>query len=179
MTNLPVPVWATTLVPGGYDTAALMNTVGVNGTFLTNPPIATLMQTAATQTLTTITWTTITWDSTASVDTYGGYVSGTSTSKYTAQVAGTYRVRGLVNFANNATGIRAAKIAKNGAPILGAQGRYAAASATGTTAICEWPVPMSVGDYVELLGYQSSGGNLATAVDAETCSSLLVQWLHA
>ena len=179
MTNLPVPVWATTLVPGGYDTASLMNTVGFNGTFLTNPPIATLLQTVTPQTLTTATWTTITWDTTASVDTYGGYVSGTSTSRYTAQVAGTYRVRGLVNFANNATGLRAAKLAKNGTVIQGAQGRYAATSATGATAVCEWPVPMVVGDYVELLGYQGSGGNLATLIDAETCSSLFIQFIHA
>jgi hypothetical protein len=38
---------------------------------------------------------------------------------------------------------------------------------------------MVTGDYVELLGYQASGGNLATLVDAETCSSLLVTFMHA
>lgn len=149
--------------------------------FMANVPYAVLLQTVSTQTLTTATWTTITWDNPASanmVDTYGGYVPGSSTSRYTAVVAGTYRIRGLVNFTFNATGLRGAKILKNGSVIQGSSDRRAAPSVTGSTPTCEWFVPMLVSDYVEIQGYQSSGGNLTTSVDSDACSSMLVQWMH-
>jgi len=179
MTGLAVPI-PYTWSPGDIESAALLNAqIRDSITFLLNKPIATLLQTVSTQTFTTATWTTLTWDATASVDTYGGYNSGTSTSKYVAQVAGTYRVNGLVNLVNNATGLRAARLAKNGTAVQGAQERRAPAPATGTTVPVGWEIPLAVGDYVELLGFQASGGNLATLVDSETCSSLRIEWLHA
>src|SRR5215472_1382190 len=149
--------------------------------FLANPPIATLLQTVSTQTLTTATWTTLTWDNPASTNmvyTYGGYVPGSSTSRYTAVVAGTDETRGLANFIFNNTGIRATKILKNGTVIQGSSDRRAAPSATGSTPTSEWFVSMLVNDYVEIQAYQSSGGNLATAVDTDACSSMMVQWIH-
>lgn len=149
--------------------------------FLVNPPIATLLQTVSTQMLSDSTWTTITWDNPVSanmVDTYGGYVPGSSTSRYTAKVAGTYRFRGLVSFTGNVTGLRAAKLLKNGTAIQGSSGRWAATSATGSTPVAYWHVPMLVNDYVELQGYQSSGGNLATSIDSDVCSNLLAEFIH-
>lgn len=149
--------------------------------FMANVPYAVLLQTVSTQTLTTATWTTLLWDNPSSanmVDTYGGYNPGSSQSRYTAVVAGTYRIRGLASFANNATGLRATKILKNGTPIQGSSDRRAAPSVSGATSECEWFVPMAVSDYVEIQAYQSSGGNLATLVDTDACSSMLVQWMH-
>lgn len=174
--NLPIRAAGSRVTGATYEADI---TDAVN--FLTNPPIATLLQTVSTQTLTTATWTTITWDNPAStnmVDTYGGYNPGSSTSRYTAQVAGTYRFMGLVNMSNNTTGLRAARFLKNGASIQGSSTRMNPSPSAGTTMVTEWDIPMLVNDYVELQGYQASGGNLATGVDADTCSSLRVLWIH-
>jgi hypothetical protein len=152
--------------------------------FLANVPYAVLLQTVNTQTLTTATWTTLQWDNPSSanmIDPYGGYSPGASTTRWTvtsANNAGTYRIRGLANFALNSSGLRATKILKNGTVIQGSSDRRPAANVTGATSECEWFVPMVLNDYVEIQAYQSSGGNLATSIDSDSCSSMLIQWFH-
>ena len=178
MANLPVPIPAS-VVPGSYITGALWNANVQNGlSFLLNPPFAYLVQATA-QSVANATYAAILFD-TEVQDTYGAHSNTTSSSRYTAQVAGTYYVRGLVSFATNATGIRLATLGKNGS-YTGQSGMTAAFPTQSTTngyAITEGFVQLNAGDYVELFGYHTAGAALSTAV-AYQCSSLAVWWAHA
>lgn len=176
---LAVPVWATNFAPGQFDTAATMNTIGNGGTFLTNPPVADLYQNTV-QSVPNATNAAVLFDSTTQ-DTYGGHSNVTNTSRYTAQVAGTYWVSGIAVFAINGTGFRAASLAKNGVNNTVTGCFATAATQTGyyTTALICGFVQLAAGDYVELVTYQTSGGALNTAVGSGQCSSMKVWWAHA
>lgn len=102
------------------------------------------------------------------------------TSKYTATLKGTYEFTGAVSFGTNATGYRATAWARNGvvqnasrisiAPVPATVGTIVTARAT--------PITLNVGDYVELYGYQNSGGALSTDVGAGPYqSSMMVRYL--
>ena len=79
---------------------------------------------------------------------------------------GIFQACGSVSFAGNATGLRYLSIEKNGGgtytgTVLAlAQGT--ASSAGDSTAAACWTGPLSLGDYIEFYGYQSSGGSLNT-----------------
>lgn len=147
--------------------------------FLMEPPIAELRQTAA-QSLTTSTWTSITFgveDVDNDFASTGGHSTVTNTSRYTAVYAGWYFLGGGVAFASNATGIRATRWAINGSAVNGSQ--CTDSPITGNP----HNVPgrgkfvfLAVGDYVELQGFQSSGGALNTAVSTDSQSSMSVGW---
>lgn len=175
MTNLPVPAertWSVNDIVGG----ALLNSNlrdGIN--FLLNPPTAQVSQTA-TQSLANTTFTPISFDVNI-LDTYGGHSTTVNNTRYTAQVAGIYQVSGIVTFASNSTGDRAAEIGKNGSGISYSTTGFRASTGTVTGV----PVPgilitLAVGDYVEILGWQSSGGALSTQTGA---SSMFILWVHA
>lgn len=73
---------------------------------------------------------------------------------------GTYLVRGMCVFAQNATGVRIARFLKNGTTILRTQysdgGNSSAANSAGIGAI----VQLVATDYLEFTVYQTSGGSL-------------------
>lgn len=132
---------------------------------LLNPPKASLYQITS-QSVPNGNFTSLGLDGSA-FDTYNGHSTSSNNSRYVAQVPGTYEVTGTVAWPSNATGARGCRIAKNGSPVLGA------ASFTGTTSgdvysidTPAFQVPMVIGDYVEVQGFQSSGGSLSTNVAA-------------
>lgn len=180
MSNLPVPTLATE-VPGNFLTAALWLANIVNAiTFALNPPDFEGTQ-GVTQTVTTGLWTSLTID-TESVDTYGGHSTTTNTSRYIGQVPGYYQACGVAAFAANATGGRGAALALNGTRVTGgATLAQAVATATIPSAMST-PVREvflnGTTDYIEVQGFQSSGGNLATIAGADIASSLHVRWAH-
>ncbi|BFP50034.1 hypothetical protein KCMC57_64020 (plasmid) [Kitasatospora sp. CMC57] len=177
MTNLPVPVWATAVVPGGFDTAALMNTVGNNGTFLTNRPHFQGYQASA-QSIPATTLTAIAIDTTA-VDTYGGHSNVTNNSRYTVQTggAGWYRVTVSLGFVVSGTGSRLIEIHKNGvAPKMSQNGTDCNGVAIGAAIQCTVYVQLAVGDYVEGFAYQTTAGALNTS---PTQTGMTVVWEHA
>ena len=92
----------------------------------------------------------------------------TQPSRMFARTTGKYEVSGQVQYAFNATGIRVAAIRMNAAGsytggTLLVQNSQQALTGTGnsTSASC-LPVvyPMNAGDYIELFGWQNSGGSL-------------------
>ncbi|MGA5819737.1 hypothetical protein ACPC54_17990 [Kitasatospora sp. NPDC094028] len=176
MTGLAVPTPAS-VVPGGYITAALWNAGVYNATtFLLGRPMADLYQTTS-QSVANVTIAPIAFDSTT-VDTYGGHSNTVNNSRYTAQQPGWYWVYGAALFNNNSAGFRSAIINKNGVGVNGTFAAIAPSAYYGSAVVCGL-VQMAVGDYVELGGYQNSGGALATATGGGQCSAMKVWWMHA
>lgn len=177
--TLAPPVEAT-VAPGATITSALWNAGvrdGVN--FLANKPILFVTQTS-TQNLTSSAWTALNFDTTV-VDSYGGHSNVTNNSRYVGQQPGYYLVGGCSCAAFNSTGQRAAAVAKNGTRVQGSGTLIQATSALSATAPTLF-VPVFLNgstDYVEIHGYQNSGGTLATASSADLDSSMIVYWLHA
>jgi hypothetical protein len=178
VTNLPVPN-PRTFVSGEFETAAYFNALRDAINFLANPPLAVLHQ-QTTQAIGSGNFASLALDATDQ-DFYGMHSNSTNNSRATAIVAGTYEVTGTVSWPSNATGARGCRIAKNGTAVLGS------ASFTGTTngdvyAITTpaFQVQLNVGDYVEVQGFQSSGGSLSTLVVAgDVRSSMNIRWVHA
>ncbi|PJN22427.1 hypothetical protein [Kitasatospora sp. CB02891] len=178
MANLPVPVWATNFAPGQFDTAASMNVIGNNGTFLTNPPLFVGTQSTV-QSVPNSTWTALALDTTQT-DLYGGHSNTTNSSRYTAQVTGWYTVCGTAAYVPNSTGFRTARIQVNGAAIPGAE-TYGPNNGTAESVIVTptRDVYLTANDYVEVASWQNSGGALNTSVGGETRCALFVRYSHA
>lgn len=147
--------------------------------FLMNKPAAVVRQTVV-QALTTATFTSITF-TTEDLDDdpagTGAHDTAVATSRYTAVYAGWYRCSGGVCFDSNATGQRGSRWAVNGTGVSAS----AVLISTFSGNIVSVPamsrlVFLNVGDYVELQGYQSSGGNINTFVSAEFASSMSITW---
>lgn len=149
-------------------------------TFLLNPPRAELRQTSA-QTFTTSTTTAVQFnaeDVDTDVDGVGGHDNVTLNTRFTAQFAGWYRISGAVEFVANATGDRFAWWMVNGADVNGSVGFQAGdATASATVAARSKLVYLNVGDYLELVGFQSSGGNLNTVASGRDQSTMSVLWV--
>lgn len=114
----------------------------------------------------------------SSEDNWSGHNNVTNNTRYTVQVAGTYRVSGVVTFASNATGTRAADIQKNGTRIASnASGSSFVQAVAGFISV-QVPaanVVCAVGDYLEMGAFQNSGGSLNTVPGATYFS---VEFLH-
>lgn len=164
--------------PGTPITSALWMSNVYNGlSYLGNPPAATLVQISAATTLTNASRTPISFDS-STFDNYGGHSNVTNTSRYTIQITGKYLIAGTVAFNTNATGERGAQIMKNGAVVQGPYSLVPTASGHApSVATAGFILPCSAGDYLELAGYQNSGGSLATSISIDQSSSLTVIWV--
>lgn len=134
------------------------------------------------QALTTSTAAAITFTSEV-VDTINGHSTGANTSRYTPTVPGKYRCLGMVAFAVNATGNRLAQFKKNGAfADSGPAVQHAAASGQGSFEVANATFDMNgSSDYIELFGWQSSGGSLNTLYGApalgSTGSFMICEWV--
>lgn len=175
--TLPVPnqqTWS----PSELVTAAMMNSnVRDAVNFLANPPLFTGYQSVA-QTLTNGATTAILLDSEVA-DTYNGHSTSTNTDRYVAQVAGYYLGYGATYFAANATGQRIGLILKNGSAFgipVAMRTTVDAASAGATEVPASGVVYLNAGDYMQLGGIQTSGGNLNTNANG---SYFYVFWMHA
>lgn len=116
------------------------------------------------QTLTTDTETAITMDGTEVFDTDGFHDSGTNPSRMTvpAGMAGKYLITATVAYATSGTNLRFAGIWKNGSG-TGVSIRYTAANAGyHSTAQITAILDLVAGDYIQITGFQNTGGNLAT-----------------
>lgn len=179
MALLQVPTMRTWTV-GEYETGAFFNSnVRDTGNFLLNVPGAFLTQNA-TQSIANSTWTAISFDQSV-FDSYGGHSNVTNNTRYTAVVSGWYIVFGCVSYAGNATGNRGTAVAKNGTRVQGACG-FVPTITVGNSPTTPSPpciVFLNVGDYVEIDGYQTSGGALATNSNSDLDSSMTIVWVHA
>lgn len=181
MTNLPVPV-PVSEVPGDSIASALWNSQIRDGLgFLLNDPLFVGTQTTS-QNVPNSAWTAISLN-TSQFDTYGGHSNTVNNTRYTAQVPGYYAVAGVVCFAANATGVRAARIHVNGTVVQGSSQMYPTLpSNTSGVATPLRTIYLNASDYVEVAGWNNSGlglPGLATGVAPDLSSALYVAWAHA
>lgn len=78
-----------------------------------------------------------------------------------AGFGGVYLIIGKVAFAANATGVRVARLHKNGA-LIDTQSTHAATAATTQVVLVSSILVLVATDYIELIGYQDSGAPLNT-----------------
>jgi hypothetical protein len=163
-----------TVSAGGIGTAALWNSqVRDTGTFFLGTPHVVLRQSVA-QSLTSSTFTAVTWD-VEDRDNDAMHSTVTNTSRMTAVTAGWYEFMGLMAYAGNTSGVRNGRWHINGTAIPGTEGGVPATFATGSGFVMPCSTAfMSVGDYLEMVVWQSSGGALNTSAAGMRCS---VRWV--
>lgn len=172
-----VPAMATP-VPSNFLTAALwVANVKALGDFTLGPPRFSGYQAAA-QSVADNTWTSLAID-TEIIDSDAGHSTVTNTSRYTATVPGTYLVIGTTGWNSNTTGLRRARLALNGAPIIGTGSGASAPATSGVNGqiVASLVVMNGTTDYVEVQGNQTSGGALTTNPNTDISPSLRVLWV--
>lgn len=129
-----------------------------------NPVVCELRQTSAQSIANSSTTVAVTFD-TEDIDTDGGHSTSSNTSRYTAQRAGRFQISGLLTFAAvNTTGKRSGWWGVNGTQVPGSQVDLVPSSSIGTCIVLPtMTVLLSVGDYVEMFAFQTSGSALSTA----------------
>lgn len=161
-----------TQINDNYDT--IDEHVGdLEATYPTPKPVIRVHQ-ATTQTLANVTFTAINMDAETEDSPLNWHSTTVNNSRITPQIAGEYEVIGYYSCAVNNTGDRAAQIRKNGSS-TGASPRtpYAAVPSPKSNQVaggvmCFGYVEMNgTTDYVELMGFQDSGGNLDTFANAD------------
>lgn len=170
-----------TWVAGEIVTAAYLNAnVRDAGNFMIGEPVAEIYQ-ATVQSLVSTTFTAITFDA-STLDSDSGHSNVTNNSRYTGKTSGWFEFAGCVNFAGNATGARGTQWNKNGASVTQSQVMMFAGTAAVTLGAIARTKKIQLNgttDYVELQGFQSSGGALNTAVASPDGSSMSVKWVHS
>lgn len=144
--------------------------------FLLAKPIAELRQIVS-QNFTTGTTAAVTFTA-EDVDSSGMHSTSVNTSRATAVYPGWYRGGGGPTFASNATSMRYTFLGVNGTAVNASVGSMQGSSANDNALTVRSKMAfLNVGDYMELLALQSSGGTLATHVAvADYQSGLSVAW---
>lgn len=133
---------------------------------------------ALTDTLASSSATAISWD-TEVLDRLDCWSSGTNPDRYQPNVAGWYKLDGMVSFDPDTDGlVRGAAWRKNGVAIDGNVSR-AHLAGTGTNTATAIAVPMAVSmngttDYIELVGLHDGGADMVTANSGFRCSLTVV-----
>jgi hypothetical protein len=168
-----------TEVPGNFNTSALWNANILGGLNYLFAPVRFKAYSSAAQSFTTGTSAVpITLD-TEIVDSDGGHSTVTNTSRYTCQTAGLYFATGSACWATSGTGTRTLQFLLNGAAIQGSAIQAAATSSNNGSVCCTCFVQLAVGDYIELAGWQNSGGTLATSTGTSTSSTACIVRISA
>lgn len=97
-----------------------------------------------------------------------GHDPVTNTTFWSCQVAGLYELSGGVYMATNSTGVRAVKFQKNAVDIPGSGNSAQPQTGVQTSIVARTTqVELAVSDFVTMLVFQGSGGNLDTFVGAD------------
>ena len=115
-------------------------------------------RTTSAQTIGNASWTKVQLNA-ESYDSLGEFDS-TTNYRFTATGAGYYHITGSINWELNATGQRATSIYKNGTLVSSGDFRNAAAAVVADITIVADILYLVANDYIELYGYQNSGGDL-------------------
>jgi hypothetical protein len=174
-----VPVFRT-WVAGEIVTAAFMNTnIRDAGNFFVAVPVAVLRQTVA-QSFPNSTFTALLLD-TEDIDRDGGHSTVTNTSRYTGQTPGWYTVQGSINWAASTAGQRTIVFRPNGGAATTYKNKVQIPMTTtvGSGSIVTVATFFMNGttDYVEVVGWQNSGGALNTYITDEGNPSMNVHWV--
>lgn len=161
---------------GEVLTAANLNThLRDNVAFLATPPGCALYQTAGTS-LTHNSDTVVLFDTEAE-DNATLHSTASNTGRVTASIAGRWLFTACVQFPSNTTGIRGISFKKNGATQYNGL-RVPNVSSGGFADIISLSkiIRLAAADYVELLGYQNTGGALTSTpgVGATTLEAIWV-----
>jgi hypothetical protein len=95
-----------------------------------------------------------------------GMWDATNSTRLVAPLDGWYMVTGFAAFVANATGVRAVRVRKNGSTVLVSDRRTSYASFDNELSIAVGPVELAATEYLELMVFQNSGGNLDTVANA-------------
>ena len=130
------------------------------------------------QSIATSTWTSILLD-VEDVDSANSHNTVTNTSRFTAVTPGYFQANASVTFGANATGVRGIRFLINGTTVV----QSPVVLPTGASAIylsLSKLVILTAGSYVEVQGYQNSGGALNTTylVNDNGCA-MDAHWVHA
>lgn len=178
---MPVVPVLPSIITGVYPTSTPAAIVAFN-TFLLNKPRARIRQ-SATQSYTTGSIAAVQFD-THDFDTDPDGIQGhsdiTNNTRWTCRYPGTYQFSGGVGWAPSAVGARSTRWSINGSALTGG-GSYVPATAAGGMVVLAKTMlwPMNIGDYVELLTSQSSGGTISTSNIAELACTMEIVWHSA
>jgi hypothetical protein len=139
---------------------------------LLNPPRAQVAVASSGFSIPNNAQTAVTFD-TIDVNTNAMYTSGT---RVTAVTTGKYRISAALGFAANATGRRQASVRLNGATSLQLSEVANPGALVASCPIATFEYPLAIGDYLELLAFQTSGGALLTSVANPIQTFLRVEW---
>lgn len=137
--------------------------------FLWDPPFARLRHLTA-QTILTATWTALNY----SIEDYDSNAmhSGGDNTRITCVKDGIYHFEGNISFAASATGTRGIGFRKNGSGSGPTEGRVLvrASDSVSTSLHISTDISMVVSDYLQVMAFQDTGGNLDTAFGEGTQS---------
>ncbi len=172
MTAVPV---ARQFIAGETETDSYLN-AGIRTPllFTMGPPLCIAIQTSA-QTFTTSTVTPITFNVNV-IDATTMHSTSSNTSRFNAVYPGEYDVKYSLPWVANGTGIRAAWIRVNGSLDAGGFVQVGA-NASDTSVAAAETLYLQVGDYVEVCGYQTSGGNLNSDAGVHGAPRLSIRWV--
>jgi hypothetical protein len=136
------------------DAAAQRTTLGLGGA--SQSARATK---SANQSVNDSTWTSIAFGGTDTFDTNTIHDPSTNNTRLTCKVAGKYTVTGCAGFDTNTTGMRALRLLVNAATVYSQQRQPPIASFETYINVTD-VIELAVNDYVELQGFQNSGGAL-------------------
>lgn len=173
---------------GEIPTAAKLNLMKAAVDFTQTPPQCYAHQASATTTLTNNVYTLVSLDG----ELFDIVQSGdspshdlvTTNSRIYVRTAGKYEISGQLMFAANTTGARNGNIRMNAAGVnTGGSSLYTGTTTPVTGTVTALPLPQLVlpflaGDYIELFGFQNSGGGLAT-VAGQGNTFLRMRWVGA
>lgn len=173
---VPTP---TTRAAGTRLTGAIWQSdVTDTATFLLNPPRFAGTQTVA-QSIPAGTWTPLLLD-TEQADEYNGHSTSSNTSRWVCPTGadGWYAVNGVAAFVPNASGFRAARIQVSGTAAPGLTVYLPTnGSAESVVVTPTRDILVTAGQYVEVAGWQNSGGALSTTTTLQ--SALWLRFSHA
>jgi hypothetical protein len=169
--------------PGDFVTASRLRAdVSNTVAFHTDRPVLNVTPSDA-QSIPNTTWTPVAMPLGAMADNYGGHSTSTNDSRYTAQVPGWYLAIGNVAFAptsvaNTSTFICGFRVnGVNDAGHLFEGAKHCGGANHGINPMCVELLKLNVGDYVELMAYQYSGGALNTWVNGNSFNASRFQLL--
>lgn len=113
-------------------------------------------------------------------DSDNGHSTVTNTSRYTIQVAGTYRVIAVGGFTSNSNGNRKLGINVNGANVRGSSTQQVNAGTNSWIGACSVELALNVGDYVEMVMWHTSTTTpLGTAQSVGFGPAMSVCWISS
>jgi hypothetical protein len=121
-------------------------------------------------------WLAVTFNSERS-DPYAMHSTSSNTSRITVPISGWYLVTGHIRFAANATGYRQAAIRYGGSNYLALQADNNPDGANTTIMSLATLYYLAASDYIELVAFQDSGGNLNVVSTAQYSPELAVMRL--